>query len=337
MSAGANSGGYRIDALQYANWSEKIFRQMRAGGVDAVHVTIAYHENFRETVANIEQWNRRFERFPELIFHGRWAEDVERARATNRTAIFFGFQNPSPIEDDIGLVEIVHALGARFMQLSYNNQSLLATGCYEAEDPGITRMGKQVIREMNRVGLVVDMSHSAERSTLEAIDTSERPIAITHANPAFWHPALRNKSDTVLRALGQSGGMLGLSLYPHHLKDKSACTLDSFCQMAADTAERIGVEHLGIGSDLCQDQPDAVVEWMRVGRWTKETDYGEGSAAAPGFPDMPDWFRDNRDFGNLENGLRKVGFGTAEVGAVMGGNWLRFFAENFTPARSTPA
>ena len=86
------------------------------------------------------------------------------------------------------------------MQLSYNNQSLLATGCYEAEDPGITRMGRQVIAEMNRVGLVVDMSHSAERSTLEAIEISERPIAISHANPHFWHAARRNKSDEVLRA-----------------------------------------------------------------------------------------------------------------------------------------
>ena len=120
----------RIDNLQYANWSEKIFRQMREGGVDAVHVTIAYHENFREMVHNIERWNRWFERHPELIFHGRWADDVRRARETGRTAIFFGFQNPSPIEDDIGLVEIVHTLGVRFTQLSYNNQSLLATGCY---------------------------------------------------------------------------------------------------------------------------------------------------------------------------------------------------------------
>ena len=91
------------------------------------------------------------------------------------------------MEDDIGLVEILHTLGARFMQLSYNNQSLLATGCYEADDSGITRMGRQVIKEMNRVGMVIDMSHSAERSTLEAIEISERPIAITHANPAFWH------------------------------------------------------------------------------------------------------------------------------------------------------
>ena len=321
-----------IDNLQYANWSEKIFRQMQEGGVTAVHVTIAYHETFRETVANVETWNRWFERFPELIFHGRTGDDVRRAKTEGRTAIFFGFQNPSPIEDDIGLVEIWHSLGARFMQLTYNNQSLLATGCYEAEDQGVTRMGRQVIREMNRVGLVVDMSHSAERSTLEAIEISERPIAITHANPAFWHPARRNKSNEVLRALAQAGGMLGFSMYPHHLKDKSDCTLASFCEMIARTADLMGVNNIGLGSDLCQDQPDSVVEWMRMGRWSKQIDYGEGSANDAGFPPMPEWFKDNRHFGNIATGLIEYGFSEADTAAVMGENWLRFYDNNFRPA-----
>lgn len=321
----------RIDGLQYANWSEKIFQQLRQGGVDAIHVTISYHENFRETVLNFEQWNRWFERYPDLIMKGTIASDIDRARDAGKTAVFFGFQNPSPIEDDIGLVEIVHSLGARFMQLTYNNQSLLATGCYEAEDNGITRMGKQVIKEMNRVGLVIDMSHSADRSTIEAADLSERPIAITHANPHEWMPALRNKKEDVIRAVTGNGGMLGFSIYPHHLKDKSDCTLESFCQMIADTAEKYGVEHLGIGTDLCQDQPDSIVEWMRVGRWTKEIDYGEGSASNAGFPPMPDWFKDNRDFGNIEKGLADTGMSADEVSAVMGGNWYRFFSENFSP------
>lgn len=321
----------RIDGLQYANWSETIFRQMRKGGLDAVHVTVAYHETFRETVLNLERWNRWFEQYPELIVPARTGDDVRRAREEGRTAIIFGFQNPSPIEDDIGLVEIVHTLGVRFMQLSYNNQSLLATGCYEAEDPGITRMGRQVIAEMNRVGLVVDMSHSAERSTLEAIEISSRPIAITHANPASWHPARRNKSDAVLKALAASGGMLGLSLYPHHLKDQSACTLEGFCEMAARTAELMGTEHIGIGSDLCQGQPDAVVEWMRNGRWSKAVDYGEGSAAAPGFPPPPCFFRDNRDFARIEDGLRAAGFDDKDCARIMGGNWIDFFDRSFGP------
>lgn len=318
-----------IDNLQYCNFSPEIFAQLRAGGVDAVHVTIAYHESFREMVANLERWNRWFETHPDLIFKGSTAEDVRRAQASGRTAVFFGFQNPSPIEDDIGLIEICHQLGIRFMQLSYNNQSLLATGCYEAEDPGLTRFGKQAVAEMNRVGMVIDMSHSADRSTLEAIDVSARPIAITHANPHWWHPALRNKSDEVLKALTLRGGMLGFSLYPHHLRGGTSCTLESFCAMIAEAAERYGVAHLGIGSDLCQDQPDSVVEWMRVGRWSKQMDYGEGSAAAPGFPAMPEWFRDNRDWGNLRAGLAAAGFDNGEIDDVMGANWLRFYDENF--------
>lgn len=320
-----------IDNLQYANWSETIFRQMREGGVDAVHVTIAYHESFREMVLNLEAFNRWFERFPELIFKGTSAADVRLAQETGRTAIFFGFQNPSPIEDDIGLVEICHQLGVRFMQLTYNNQSLLATGCYEDDDTGLTRMGKQVVQEMNRVGMVVDMSHSADRSTLEAIDHSSRPIAITHANPHWWHPALRNKSDEVLKALTGRGGMLGFSVYPHHLKDGPACSLQSFCEMVAEAASRYGAEHLGIGTDLCQDQPDSIVEWMRVGRWSKVIDYGEGSASDAGFPPMPDWFKDNRDFGNLAQGLRDVGFSQSEMEGIMGGNWLAFYEASFGP------
>ncbi len=321
-----------IDNLQYVNWSEKAFRQLREGGVDAIHVTIAYHESFREVVLNLSQWNRWFEKYPGLIMRGTSGDDVRKAVDAGRTAVFFGFQNPSPIEDDIGLIEICHQLGVRFIQLTYNNQSLLATGCYEDEDTGLTRFGKQAVAEMNRVGMVVDMSHSADRSTLEAIDQSSRPIAITHANPDWWHPALRNKSDDVLRALTGRGGMLGFSMYPHHLKDGTACTLQSFCEMIAEAASRYGAQNLGIGSDLCQDQPDSVVTWMRNGRWSKEMDYGEGSAAAAGFPDQPDWFVDNRDMPNLPRGLLAAGFSQAEVDGIMGGNWLRFYDSSFGPA-----
>ena len=318
-----------IDALQYSNWSEKIFREMNEGGITAVHVTICYHEDFQEMVQNVIAWNQRFEQFSQHIFHGLTSDDVRKADEEGRTAIFFGFQNCSPIEDNIGLVEVCHKLGVRFMQLSYNNQSLLAAGCYEVDDPGITRMGRQVIKEMNRVGLVVDMSHSANRSTLEAIEISERPIAITHANPSNWYDALRNKSDDVLKSLAQSGGMLGFSMYPHHLKDKSDCQIEDFCGMIARTADMIGVERIGFGSDLCQDQPDTVVEWMRNGTWTREKDFGEGSASFTGFPEQPNWFKDNRDFKNILNCLKKTGFSDIEVERIAGLNWLEFFEKSF--------
>ena len=251
--------------------------------------------------------------------------DIEKAKLENKTAIFFGFQNCSPIEDDINLVEKVHELGCRFMQLTYNNQSLLATGCYENVDSGVTNFGKEVIKEMNRVGIVIDMSHSAEKSTLEAIELSQKPIAITHANPSFWYKAKRNKSDTLLKNLSESGGMLGLSLYAHHLKDSSNCKLESFCEMVAKTAELIGVKNIGIGSDLCLNQPDSVVEWMRNGTWTRAKNYGEGSKDKPGFPKQPDWFIDARGFNSLETGLKKIGFNLEEVNDILGNNWFNFY------------
>ena len=220
------------------------------------------------------------------------------------------------------------------MQLSYNNQSLLASGCYEANDTGLTRFGVQAVAEMNRVGLVVDMSHSGDRSTLQAIDASSRPIAITHANPSWWHPARRNFGDDVIKSLVARGGMMGFSVYPHHLQSGSDCTIENFCQMVADAASRYGAENLGIGSDLCQDQPDSIVEWMRVGRWSKAMDYGEGTADAAGFPAMPSWFGDNRDFGNIRAGFAAVGMSDSEVDGIMGDNWYRFYGENFGPTNS---
>ena len=127
------------------------------------------------------------------------------------------------------------------------------------------------------MGVVIDMSHSAEKSTFDAIEISEKPIAITHANPSFWHKAIRNKSNDLLKTLAESGGMFGLSLYPHHLKDGTNCNLENFCEMTAKTAELIGSKNIGIGSDLCLKQPDIIVEWMRNGTWTKTKNYGEGS------------------------------------------------------------
>jgi membrane dipeptidase len=316
---------YKIDNLQYCNWSRKIFEINISAGLDAVHVTIVYHEDFDELQLEIKKWEKLFHENSDLIFLGKNFQDIDKANKENKTAIFFGFQNCSPIEDDINLVEKIHQLGCRFMQLTYNNQSLLATGCYEKVDSGVTNFGREVIREMNRVGLVVDMSHSAEKSTLDAIEFSEKPIAITHANPSFWHPAKRNKSSDLLKVLSDSGGMLGLSLYPHHLKDNTNCTLDSFCEMVAKTAEIMDVKKIGIGSDLCLDHPDTVVEWMRNGSWSKSKNYGEGSKNKPGFPKQPDWFLDARGFSNIEKGLKKAGFSETETHGILGNNWYNFY------------
>ena len=318
-----------IDNLQYSNWSPKIFDEMKEGNLTAVHVTISYHENFRQTIENIITWNKFIELYSDRIMLGRSAEDVRIAYDTNKTAIIFGFQNCSPIEENIALIEVLHQLGVRFMQLSYNNQSLLATGCYEINDPGITRFGKQAIKEMNRIGMVIDISHTSENSSFEAIKLSKRPIVISHANPDWWHPSKRNKSDSLIKEVTSSGGMIGFSIYPHHLKDGSNCTLESFSAMIAKSADRYGVDNLGIGSDICQNQPDNVVEWMRNGTWSKEIDYGEGSKNNLGFPNQPEWYRKTSDFPNILEGLKNVGFNKEECSKIMGLNWFKFYEGNF--------
>lgn len=321
-----------IDGLQYSNWSRRTFEQMRAGGLDAVHATVAYWENARELLSNLGSWNRRFEAHADLIAPVETADDIRAARRAGRTGILLGLQNCSPIEDDIDLVEVFKRLNVHIMQLSYNNQSLVCTGCFEEDDTGITRFGQQVIREMNRVGMIVDMSHSAEVSTLEAIRLSRRPIVVSHANPQFHHPTGRNKSEKVMRALAESGGLMGFSCYPFHLSNGSATTIEEFTGMVARSAEIMGVEHLGIGTDLCQDQPVSVLQWMRNGRWSRVMDYGEGSAEQPTWPEPLPWFRNASDFPNISAALRERGFSNDEVDRIMGGNWLRFLDDALSPA-----
>ena len=320
-----------IDALQYVNWTRALFEEAKAGGVNAIHVTISYWENTEATLANIGDWRQRFRDHSDLIMHIRTGDDIRKAQKDGKVGIILGFQNCSPIEDDLRKVEMLHEQGVRIMQLTYNNQSLLATGCYEDGDSGVTRFGREVIKEMNRVGMIIDMSHSAEHSTLQTIELSQRPIAITHANPSSWHEALRNKSDDVLKALSQSGGMLGFSMYPFHLNNGPDCTLDDFCGMIMDCAEVMGIDHIGIGSDLCQNWGYETLEWMRSGTWTFKPDYGEGSAQNADWPRQPDWFESSKDFGNIASGLTNKGMPQGDIEKVMGLNWLNFFTSGFGP------
>ena len=321
-----------IDALEYSNWDRSLFEELRAGGLTAVHVTIAYWEDARVTLSAFGRWQRLFREHADIILPCRGGTDILEAKRQGKTAIILGAQNCSPIDDELALVEVMNQLGLKIMQLTYNNQSLIGAGCYETTDAGISRFGKQVIKAMNRVGMIIDLSHSAERTSLEAIELSERPVAITHANPSFFHQALRNKSDALLKALAESGGMLGFSVYPFHLKDGPACKLEDFAAMVARTADMIGIDHIGVGSDLCRNWGYDTLEWMRSGRWTEAPDYGEGSAERPSWPEQPSWIRSPADMPNITLGLLRQGFSQEEVKKIIGANWLSFFTQGFAPA-----
>jgi membrane dipeptidase len=313
-----------IDGLQFSNWDRALFEELKAGGLTAVHATVVYWEDARQTLSLLADWNRRFREHGDLICPAQSGDDIRAAKREGRIAFVLGAQNCTPIEQDLGLVEVFRQLGLMIMQLTYNNQSPLGAGCYETADSGLTRFGREVIGEMNRLGMIVDLSHSGEKTTLDAIAFSKRPVCISHANPNFFHENVRNKSEKVLRALADSGGMLGFSLYPLHIGG-SARKLEEFTAMIARTAELMGMERIGIGSDTVRNWPDSVLEWMRSGRWT----HGK---AKPVWPEWQSWYRNPADFPNLTAALLARGFSRADAARIMGDNWLRFMDAGFAPA-----
>ncbi len=165
-----------VDGLQYSNWDRALLEELKAGGISAVHATIVYWEDARQTLSLLADWNRRFREHGDLIRPARSGADIRAAKAEGRIAFVFGAQNCTPIEQDLGLVELFRSLGLAFMQLTYNNQSPLGAGCYEASDSGLTRFGREVVAEMNRVGMIVDLSHTSEATTLDAIAFSKHPV-----------------------------------------------------------------------------------------------------------------------------------------------------------------
>ena len=315
-----------VDGLQYIRPSRAVFQQMRAGNLSAVHITVGYHEDFLGLVDNLQSWNQWFEECGDLVSKATTYMEILAANAAGKTAILFGLQNPLAIGADLARVELLSQLGIRFCQVTYNQQSLLGAGCFEAQDSGLTAFGREVVDEMNRVGMIIDLSHAGHKTAMDVVAYSTRPVAVTHANPNIWHAAPRNIHHDLLQALSDTGGMVGFSLYPHHLKSGSECSLMEFSQMATEMVEIYGNEMFGIGSDLCQDQPDSVVNWMRNGHWRKM------STPPAVFPDCPVWFRDNRDFLTLADGLKAAGLPTEHVAGILGDNWMSFWQRGLVPS-----
>ena len=182
---------------------------------------------------------------------------------------------------------------------------------------------------MARCGMVVDCSHVGDRTTLHAIEHSPKPIAVTHANPSSIFPHKRNRSDDVLRALAQTGGVIGCTSYRNIPPPEACASVRGFAELIARTVELAGIDHVAIGTDFSYKSDDAFRDWMRRGRWTRGVQYGAGSAAVPGGVAKPDWLRTSEHLGDVAGGLREVGFAPDEVEKIMGGNWLRLYGEVF--------
>lgn len=320
-----------IDCLEASKWSRERFLEVREGGVSCIHTTLAIWENARETLSVIGHWHRLLEENSDLVALATSADDIETIAASGRTAVLFGFQNASPLEDDIDLVRTFHTLGIRIIQLTYNVQNHVASGCWEDADHGISQFfGRNVIKEMNKVGMLVDISHCSERTCMDAIEYSERPIAITHANPSGWvgfdiELNRRNKTDECIKGVTEGGGVIGLSMYPKIMRGGGGSTLEDFCEMVEWTVEKYGIDAVGFGTDFNKGHPPEAITWWRAGRFLR------ASPVAGKLAVWPEYFDSPAKFPGVLDALRKKGFSEEHLAKIAGGNWLRLFRESFGP------
>jgi len=318
-----------IDGLQCGHFDRAAFQALQAGTVGGVVVTCGFWEGAVESLDSLGRWRDLVRENADVAEIALTAADVKRIGESGKVAVILGYQNSNLLDGRIRFVEFFAELGVRVIQLTYNNQNELGGSCYEAEDSGLARFGKEVVREMNKAGILVDCSHVGDRTTLDAIETSSKPIAVTHANAAAVFEHKRNKSTDVLKALRQTGGVIGCATYRNITGDFYCKTIENWCTMVAKTVEIAGVDSVAIGTDRSHNFTAPDYAWMRQGRWTRGIDYGAGSAAKPGKQPPPEWFPKIEDIKLIPDGLRSVGFSDEEVAKITHGNWLRLYGSTF--------
>lgn len=318
-----------IDGLQCGHFDRTSFEGLQKAGVLGVVNTTGFWEGALESLDRLGTWRDLVAANSDVCAIATTAQEVRDIAGSGRVAVIIGFQNANLFEGRIRLVEMWAELGVRVVQLTYNNQNELAGSCYEAEDSGLARYGRQVIAEMNAAGMLIDCSHVGDRSTLDAIEASDRPIAVTHANAASLFPHKRNKSDDVLRALGRTGGVIGCATYRNITGDHACASIGNWCEMVARTVDIAGIDSVAIGTDRSHNFAAADYAWMRTGRWTRGTDYGAGSANNAGKAAPPDWFQTLGDMAVIPDGLSAAGFSADEVAKITHGNWLRIYEQTF--------
>lgn len=321
-----------IDACQHQNWTRELFEDWRRGNVTAVSASLILWEGARKALDEIKTMYRLFEEHDDLLMQVKSSADIQTAMDSDKTGVILSFQNSSPFEEDLDLVAIFKRLGVNIVQLTYNNQNPVGGSCYEPNDSGLARFGHELVQEMNRVGMLIDLSHVGERTSLDTIKASEVPVAITHANPLsltrgrgvdLWQ---RNKSDEMIKALADSGGVIGLSFYPHIVAGGSDCTIDWFCDMVKTTVQKFGIDCVGLGSDFHYTMSHEFCVYSQKGTWTRELPTAPGVDYQPAYPE---WARTPADFPAIADAFEAHGFSDDEIEKIMGKNWLRLFEATF--------
>jgi len=314
-----------IDGLNVSNWhSPAVYRSLQAGALTAINATIAVWEGYLETLDHIAAWLRRFDEYGDIILHAKSVEDILRAKREGKAGVILGWQNAAPIGNELDRLALFHSLGVRIIQITYNERNMLGNGCYERTDDGLSHFGVDAVKEMNRLGILIDLSHVGDRTTLETIETSDKPVAFTHANARSFFNHVRNKTDDALQLLTERGGVIGANAFPPFMPNGFESTLEDYVDSIDDLVERVGIDHVAIGTDFTQDQPKAFYDWLFAQQGTK---YKQRPVEYPDPLLHPRDIETPDKFSNVAGALLRRGYKPEDVGKVLGGNWLRLFQQ----------
>ena len=309
-----------IDGLIISKWDRAVFEDMRRGGLAAANCTVSVWEDFKGTVHNIAQMKSLIRDNSDLLSLVRTTDDIAKARRDGKTGIVLGFQNAHAFEDHLGHIEAFHDMGVRVVQLCYNTQNLIGTGCYE-RDGGLSDYGREVVAEMNRLGMLIDLSHVGAKTSEETILASGQPVAYTHCLPAGLKQHPRNKSDDQLRFIADHGGFIGVTMFPPFLKRGVDATVDDYVEAIGYVIDRVGEDCVGVGTDHTQGHGHEFFEWLThdKGRHRRLTSFGTVQ--------NPEGIRTIGEMPGLTAAMERAGWKAGRIQKVIGGNWLRLFKQ----------
>ncbi|EJS94501.1 Membrane dipeptidase [Pectobacterium wasabiae CFBP 3304] len=318
-----------IDGLQTSEWTRENFIEMRAAGLTAVNCSSVLWENFREGIAYVSQWKHLLQENSDLIRPVKTVADINAAKQENRTGIILGWQNTSPLEDKLDYVEIFKDLGVGIMQLTYNTQNYSGAGYLEEHDSGLTGFGKEVLAEMNRVGVLCDLSHVGDRTSADVINTSRAPVCISHVLPRALKDVKRNKPDELLKGCAEKGGIIGVSLFAPGLAAGNDATIDDYLDAMSYVIELVGEDHVGIGTDFSQGRPrpGPYLLWANRDKGTarKLTEFGSVKIS------KPQGIARIGEVPNLTERMLSRGWHPDLILKLLGKNWLSVLGSAWQP------
>jgi membrane dipeptidase len=307
---------------------DMMFDHILASGVTAFNdsaIADSYPQTISGAAMKLYEEHLIVESVPDKALIVRTVEDIYEAKRTGRVGVILSTQGLACMGGDTRNLWLLHRLDVRIMQLTYNERNSLGCGCREPNDTGLSRVGQKAIEEINRLGVVVDLSHGGERTCLEAARYSTAPVIVSHAGVRALNPHPRNLTDELVSAVAETGGVIGLcphSVFVEKERGKRP-SINDFIDQIEYVADKTGVDHAGIGTDNFHYE----THFTRVGRMSFERTfpgffggYGNEEKHAEGFSQWSDW-------PNLTSCLQRRGFSQADTIKVLGGNFLRVFKQ----------